>query len=336
MQGNLECMNDFDINETDLTSFCEFLECLKLSYQLDKKLANSKKSEKLKKDKEKSNGKQSGKKRTNNINESSPASAKKPCLLHGTRSHTTEECKVVKEQILHMKAMYKVQDPAKCAKKCKEWKSKKAPTCKEINELVAESVKKSAKEIFDAHSKTLKKCNHENTDSDSDLEPEQYHMEDAGLDLEEVNVSENFALSDLCGRPRKCKKTNQLTPVTIVLINSWLGKSKFKKIRILLDSGSSGSIILEKFVHKLCMKNDATTSWITKGGNFQTSKKCKTTFILKEFFENKSIEWNLHVDSTPGLHRYDMILGRDVLSKLGIMLDFKDQTMTWDDSTIRV
>ena len=27
------------------------------------------------------------------------------------------------------------------------------------------------------------------------------------------------------------------------------------------------------------------------------SKKCKTTFILKEFFENKSIEWNLHVDS---------------------------------------
>ena len=29
-----------------------------------------------------------------------------------------------------------------------------------------------------------------------------------------------------------------------------------------------------------------------------------------------------------------MILGHDVLSELGIMLDFKDQTMTWDDSTI--
>ena len=84
------------------------------------------------------------------------------------------------------------------------------------------------------------------------------------------------------------------------------------------------------------MKNDATTSWITKGGNFRTSKKCKTTFILKEFFENKSIEWNLYVDSTPGLHQYDMILGPNVLSKLRIMLDFKDQTMTWDDSTIRM
>ena len=159
-------------------------------------------------------------------------------------------------------------------------------------------------------------------------------MEDAGLDLEEVNVSENFALSDLHGRPWKHQKTNQLTPVTVALINTWLGKSRFKKIRILLDSGSSGSIILEKFIHKLCMKNDATTSWITKGGNFQTSKTCKTTFILKEFFKNKSIEWNLYVDSTPGLHWYDMILGHDVLSKLRIMLNFKDQTMTWDDLTI--
>ena len=31
-----------------------------------------------------------------------------------------------------------------------------------------------------------------------------------------------------------------------------------------------------------------------------------------------------------------MILGRDVLSELRIMLDFMDQTMTWDDSTIRM
>ena len=29
-----------------------------------------------------------------------------------------------------------------------------------------------------------------------------------------------------------------------------------------------------------------------------------------------------------------MILGRDVLSELRITLNFKDQTMTWDDSTI--
>ena len=108
----------------------------------------------------------------------------------------------------------------------------------------------------------------------------------------------------------------------MVLINTRLGKSKFKKNRILLDNGCSGSIILEKIVHKLCMQKDTTTNWIMKGGNFQTSQKCKTTFILTEFYENKSIEWNLHIDSTPGPH--DIILGCDVMSELRIMLNFKD------------
>ena len=84
------------------------------------------------------------------------------------------------------------------------------------------------------------------------------------------------------------------------------------------------------------MQNDTTTIWIMKGGNIRTSKKCETTFILKEFFENKSIEWNLHVDSTPGPHHYDMILGHDIMSELRITLDFKDQTMTWDDLTINM
>ena len=156
MQGDLKCMNDFNINEKDLMQFHEVLECLELSYQLDKKSANSKKAETLKKDKEKSNGKLSGKKCTKNTNESLPASAKKPCLLHGTCSHTTEECKVVKEQIQHMKVMYDMQDPAEHAKKHKEWKSKKAPTFDKINEMVVENVKKSVKEFFEMHQKSLK------------------------------------------------------------------------------------------------------------------------------------------------------------------------------------
>ena len=49
MQGDLKHMNNFDINETDLTQFRKVLERLKLSYQLDKKLANSKKAKTSKK-----------------------------------------------------------------------------------------------------------------------------------------------------------------------------------------------------------------------------------------------------------------------------------------------
>ena len=149
-------MNEFDINNMDLTQFHEVLDHLKISYQLEKKSGKSKKSETLKKDVEKSNGKHSGKKWANTTNESLPVSAKKPCLLHGTCSHTTDKCKVMKEQAQHMKVMYEVQSPTEHTKKCKEMKAKKAPTQEEINKMVAESVKKSVKEIFETHIKMSK------------------------------------------------------------------------------------------------------------------------------------------------------------------------------------
>ena len=96
---------------------------------------------------------------------------------------------------------------------------------------------KSVKKIFETCMKTLKKCNCKDTNSDSDSENENYCMEDVGLDLEDVNASKTIALSDLRRPPQKCQKINHLTPVTIVLIKTWLGKSRFKKNKILLDGG---------------------------------------------------------------------------------------------------
>ena len=37
--------------------------------------------------------------------------------------------------------------------------------------------------------------------------------------------------------------------------------------------------------------------------------------------------WNFHVDYLQGNHRYDMILGRDILSELKIDLCFSDNTI---------
>ena len=45
MQSDLERMNEFDINNTNLMQFHEVLKCLELSYQLEKKMEKSKKSE---------------------------------------------------------------------------------------------------------------------------------------------------------------------------------------------------------------------------------------------------------------------------------------------------
>jgi hypothetical protein len=142
-------------------------------------------------------------------------------------------------------------------------------------------------------------------------------------------------MSNLHKPPQKCQKTNHLTPVTIVSVNTQPGKSRFKKIRILLDSGSSRSIIFEKFICKLRMKKD-TITWNTRGGgDFQTSKKCKNN-IHSKWILWKNSRVGLHVDSTSGAHCYDIILGRDIMSELGITLNFKEQTMSQDDSMVRM
>ena len=80
-----------------------------------------------------------------------------------------------------------------------------------FNKMVAEDVKKSVKESFETHMKTLKKCNHKDTNSDSDSENENYHIEYVGVNLEDVNASETFTLSDL-HRPPQNHQTWLLWP----------------------------------------------------------------------------------------------------------------------------
>jgi hypothetical protein len=76
-----------------------------------------------------------------------------------------------------------------------------------------------------------------------------------------------------------------------------------------------------------------------KGGVFNTTKQCKISFILHAFYENRLIEWNLHVDFTslPQCYQcYDLIVGHDLMSELQIIINFNDKMMTWDESTIKM
>ena len=71
----------------------------------------------------------------------------------------------------------------------KNGRPRRLPVVMKLNKMVAQNIKKSVKEIFETHMKALKKCNREDTNSNSDLEHENYHMEDVGLDLEGINAS---------------------------------------------------------------------------------------------------------------------------------------------------
>ena len=54
--------------------------------------------------------------------------------------------------------------------------------------------------------------------------------------------------------------------------------------------------------------------------------------MIPEFHSDRVIEWDLHVSENLGA--YDMIIGRDILSDLGVKFDFTDMSVEWDRMSI--
>jgi hypothetical protein len=90
-------------------------------------------------------------------------------------------------------------------------------------------------------------------------QPHQHHHSDDNSDIDKshqvesmdnITVSECFNLSDLCQPPTKKTKTQHFAPISTAILEMQLGKSRLHKLRVLFDSGSSGSNIVAKFVKK--------------------------------------------------------------------------------------
>jgi hypothetical protein len=224
-----------------------------------------------------------------------------------------------------MKEAWKNTSQAESSHQKHQREQQKQKEQNELHEMVMKEVQQSMQNMF------KQPHQHYHLDNDSDMD-ESHQLES----MDNITVSECFNLSDLHQPSTKKTKTQHFALISTAILEMQLGKSRLHKLRVLFDSGSSGSIIVAKFVKKLRIKNDTKTAWLMKGGTFYTSGKCKTNFILNEFYENKVIEWTLHVDKTSGPHQYDMIVGRDLMSQLGIILDFDGQTMTWIESTIKM
>ncbi len=55
---------------------------------------------------------------------------------------------------------------------------------------------------------------------------------------------------------------------------------------------------------------------------------------MPELYDDRVIEWKVHVAKDTGI--YDAVIGQDLLRELGITLNFKNNTVIWDDSTIHM
>jgi RNase H-like domain found in reverse transcriptase/Reverse transcriptase (RNA-dependent DNA polymerase)/Integrase zinc binding domain len=100
----------------------------------------------------------------------------------------------------------------------------------------------------------------------------------------------------------------------------------------LLDSGASSTLIRENWAKNLSTIQVAPTNWTTTAGTFKTTEQVKLQLILPELHEGKTICCNAHVANTLGI--YDLIIGRDLLKSLGVIINFRLQTIEWDEMEI--
>ena len=107
--------------------------------------------------------------------------------------------------------------------------------------------------------------------------------------------------------------------------------------KMLLDSGSSSSIISTRLAtHGVSVEQGTQVQWSTVQGSFSTQDRVKLSFSLPAFSSNKNIHYAFHVAKKHTSLGYDVIAGIDFLTALGVQLDFKTHTITWDEVTVEM
>ena len=105
------------------------------------------------------------------------------------------------------------------------------------------------------------------------------------------------------------------------------------QIHVLLDSGSTTSWIRKDAIKDkgINIKKIPTVTGTTMAGTFKTNEA--TTITMSQFQEldpHRTIE-QLDFQVFNVACRYDAIIGREVLSSLGIILDFNNRAIEWED-----
>jgi RNase H-like domain found in reverse transcriptase/Reverse transcriptase (RNA-dependent DNA polymerase)/Integrase zinc binding domain len=137
----------------------------------------------------------------------------------------------------------------------------------------------------------------------------------------------------------KRQKLDHESPLIPIVFATVMDKPE-RMFKVLLDSGASGSIAssasmpislphnLKDYSGNSSATNDRTV-WNTAAGSFTTVTKTTMDLIFPEFSLTRVVHAELHItDQT--LSGYDMILGRDMLSELGLVLDFSRNMIIWE------
>ena len=69
--------------------------------------------------------------------------------------------------------------------------------------------------------------------------------------------------------------------------------------------------------------------WSTLVGTLHTTHKCKIEINFPQISPTHNIHWDVHM--TTNKSQYDLIIGRDLMSQLGIDIKFSTHQIVWKD-----
>ena len=153
---------------------------------------------------------------------------------------------------------------------------------------------------------------------------------------QKINHEENFGvLASLHGSAKNkdaAPTAGKLVPILWGTFAANTKEAPSRPLKILLDTGASASIIHAKFAQNCAVMLTNATVWNTAAGEMSTNQKVKGLLHLPEFYDNKVIEHTFHVTNLQS--RYDMLIGRDLLSQLALKIDFAKNVVQWEDREV--
>ena len=111
--------------------------------------------------------------------------------------------------------------------------------------------------------------------------------------------------------------------------------SKARIIKILLDSNASASIVRKDVLYeRYRILKDKKTIWSIMVGTFNTTYFTEIILKLPELNHSAEINAKCHLPNKS--LNYNLILGRDILHILGIVFNFENKKITWQESSISI
>jgi hypothetical protein len=104
-------------------------------------------------------------------------------------------------------------------------------------------------------------------------------------------------------------------------------------MRALLDTGTTATIILREFVGKdrAHTNTKKRTKWKALGGTFTANYESLLDFNFSEISTSKVVTWQAPVDDKTSSKEaaYDMIMGMDLMTSIGITVDCEQRCIRW-------